>query len=119
MIPFLGEAKLGDHFDSDPHIQPGIVALLKTKDFDTLYGLLKEKNQLGVPYWVCAFSVNQHAGICARAPPTDSHGHPIQTCSCSTEKHFSGDFSDAWHSIHGWSHAHEMCDLARAGHVPH
>eukprot|EP00438_Fugacium_kawagutii_P021278 Skav220199 [mRNA] locus=scaffold1074:418919:421958:- [translate_table: standard] len=85
----------------------GIVALLKTKDFDTLYGMLEEKNQLGVPYWVCAFSVNQHAGICARAPATDSQGHPIQTCICSTEKHFSGDLSDAWHSIHGWSHAHE------------
>ena len=73
-----------------------VVTLLKNKDFDRLHQQLDERNQLSVPYWVCAFSVNQHAGICARAPTADSRGHPITTCSCKTQKHFEGDFSDAW-----------------------
>jgi len=79
----------------------GVVTLLKNKDFDRLHQQLDERNQLSVPYWVCAFSVNQHAGICARAPTADSTGHPITTCSCKTQKHFEGDFSDARPCIWG------------------
>ena len=73
-----------------------VVNLLKKKDFEQLHSLLKEKEQLSVPYWVCAFSVNQHAGICGRAPPLDTTGHEIRPCQCHTEKHFDGDLSAAW-----------------------
>ena len=73
-----------------------VVDLLKKKDFEELHKLLQEKKQLSVPYWVCAFSVNQHAGICGRAPPLDTTGHEIKPCHCHTEKHFDGDLSAAW-----------------------
>jgi len=42
-------------------------------------------------YWICAFSVNQHAGICAQESTCDSHGVPICPCTCGLEKHWSGD----------------------------
>ena len=60
-----------------------------------LYGLLEAQNQLDVAYWVCAFSVNQHAGICRQAPGLDSTGKSITPCQCLTEKHFHGDLSAA------------------------
>merc|ERR1711953_430755 len=44
-----------------------------------------------INYWVCAFSVNQHAGICASPPAFDSHGQPISKCTCETEKYQTGD----------------------------
>ena len=72
-----------------------VVSLLKNKDYGTVYQMLERHHQLDVPYWVCAFSVNQHAGICARAPPYDTSGCEIQSCGCCTEKHFEGDLSDA------------------------
>ena len=72
-----------------------VVGLLKNKDYETVYQMLERHRQLDVPYWVCAFSVNQHAGICARAPHYDTSGCEIQTCGCCTEKHFEGDLSDA------------------------
>jgi len=71
-----------------------VVSLLKNKDYGTVYQMLEQHHQLDVPYWVCAFSVNQHAGICARAPPYDTSGCEIQTCGCGTEKHFEGDLSE-------------------------
>ncbi|CAJ1365858.1 unnamed protein product [Effrenium voratum] len=67
---------------------------LMSKDFEGLCTRLQHKKKLDVPYWVCAFSVNQHAGICARAPPLDSTGHEITVCSCGTAKHFEGDLSE-------------------------
>ena len=72
----------------------GVVNLLKNKDFDGLYKAFRERNQLHVPYWICAFSVNQHAGICGRAPKVDSTGVEITSCCCATPKHFDGDFSE-------------------------
>ena len=72
-----------------------VVNLLKNKDYATVYQMLEQHHQLDVPYWVCAFSVNQHAGICARAPPYDTNACEIQACGCCTEKHFEGDLSDA------------------------
>ncbi|CAJ1367552.1 unnamed protein product [Effrenium voratum] len=68
--------------------------LLMSRDFEGVSARLQQKNTLDVPYWVCAFSVNQHAGICARAPPCDSMGHEITACSCSTAKHLEGDLSE-------------------------
>mmetsp|Transcript_17418 Transcript_17418/g.56346 ORF Transcript_17418/g.56346 Transcript_17418/m.56346 type:complete len:890 (-) Transcript_17418:166-2835(-) len=42
-------------------------------------------------YWICAFSVNQHSGICDKPPLTDSHGRPLNPCSCSVPKYLTGD----------------------------
>ncbi|CAE7350137.1 unnamed protein product [Symbiodinium sp. CCMP2456] len=55
---------------------------------------LRNAGKLDVPYWVCAFSVNQHAGICATPPPTDTTGYPIIPCECTRAKHLSGDLSE-------------------------
>ena len=38
--------------------------------------------------------MNQHAGICATPPATDSTGFAIAPCRCSTPKHFTGDQSE-------------------------
>ena len=45
-------------------------------------------------YWICAFAVNQHAGICGENPkrdidPVTQVPHP--TCPCSTPKFFNKD----------------------------
>ncbi|CAE7866159.1 hypothetical protein AK812_SmicGene38019 [Symbiodinium microadriaticum] len=71
-----------------------MVQLLKERQFGKLADALRRKGKLEVPYWICAFSVNQHAGICATPPPTDSTGHAITPCSCATAKHFDGDLSE-------------------------
>ncbi|CAJ1385979.1 unnamed protein product [Effrenium voratum] len=71
-----------------------VAQLLMSKDFEGVSARLQQNKKLDVPYWVCAFSVNQHAGICARVPPRDSTGREITACSCSTAKHFEGDLSE-------------------------
>ncbi|CAE7853295.1 SYT4, partial [Symbiodinium necroappetens] len=71
-----------------------IAKLLVNRKFSTLSDALRRKNSLDVRYWVCAFSVNQHAGICATPPPVDSTGHAIAPCRCTTPKHFAGDLSE-------------------------
>lgn len=63
---------------------------------DTNYPALEDALPLDAmqrTYWICAFSVNQHASICASNPgstkdPTTNLVHP--TCSCSLEKYFNG-----------------------------
>jgi len=45
-------------------------------------------------YWVCAFSVNQHAGICDSVPQLDTHGKPFVVCPCGREKFWKGDFCE-------------------------
>ena len=72
-----------------------IARILVQREFGKLTDALQRKSALDVRYWVCAFSVNQHAGICAAPPQTDSTGHRIAPCSCTTPKHFSGDLSEA------------------------
>jgi len=63
---------------------------------------------LGMTYWVCAFSVNQHASICGGFGPCPPRGTPeraewearrrdtttgrkIAVCDCSEPKHFNTD----------------------------
>ena len=72
-----------------------MVQLLKQREFGKLSEALRQRGKLDVPYWVCAFSVNQHAGICATPPPTDSTGRAITPCACATAKHFTGDLCEA------------------------
>ena len=84
-----------------------IAKLLAKRAFHTLSDALCRKNALHVRYWVCAFSVNQHAGICATPPSVDSTGHAIAPCRCATPKHFDGDLSDA--------ELHACCILEKYG----
>ena len=83
----LADALQAERYDT-------VVELLKKQRYQELCDRLSHMNGLDVPYWVCAFSVNQHCGICATPPETDSTGHSITPCHCSTAKHFEGDLSD-------------------------
>ena len=41
-------------------------------------------------YWICAFSVNQHSGICATPDGCDSLTKlPYVPCDCNLQKHFN------------------------------
>eukprot|EP00931_Biecheleriopsis_adriatica_P096542 TRINITY_DN7019_c0_g1_i1.p1 TRINITY_DN7019_c0_g1~~TRINITY_DN7019_c0_g1_i1.p1 ORF type:complete len:1235 (+),score=150.61 TRINITY_DN7019_c0_g1_i1:26-3706(+) len=62
-----------------------------------LAGLRETLHRRGVgekSYWICAFSVNQHAGICGTPPPHDSLGFSIEACTCRTSKHTDGALSE-------------------------
>ena len=83
----LADALQAERYDS-------VVELLKKRNFQALCAKLSRARALDVPYWVCAFSVNQHCGICATPPDLDSTGYFITPCMCSTPKHFQGDLSD-------------------------
>eukprot|EP00439_Symbiodinium_sp_Y106_P050233 s6153_g6.t1 len=86
-------AVLADALDVEKYGE--IADLLTQREFGTLNAkLLVATGKLDIRYWICAFSVNQHAGICASPPPTDSTGHPITPCHCLTPKHFDGDLSE-------------------------
>ena len=60
--------------------------MLVAKKYDQLMEMLHVRGTLNVYYWVCAFCVNQHNGICHHAPPNDSHGVPILKCDCPNKK---------------------------------
>ncbi|CAK8989604.1 unnamed protein product [Durusdinium trenchii] len=83
----LGDALQAERYD-------GVVELLKKHQFQELCEALTRNESLDTPYWVCAFSVNQHRGICATPPVVDSMGYRIVPCDCATEKHFNGDLSE-------------------------
>ncbi|CAE7370308.1 SYT4 [Symbiodinium pilosum] len=83
---------LADALDAEKYDE--IAQSLREHEFGKLTKALQKKGKLDVRYWICAFSVNQHAGICATPPPTDSTGHAITPCSCTTAKHFEGDLSE-------------------------
>ncbi|CAE8619599.1 unnamed protein product [Polarella glacialis] len=71
-----------------------VVDLLLSGQFEALRERLRAKGGLDLSYWVCAFSVNQHAGICDNPPSADSSGVPLQPCSCSTTKYLTGSFCE-------------------------
>ncbi|CAL1128062.1 unnamed protein product [Cladocopium goreaui] len=89
---FLLAAIIADALDSQ--LYDSVMQLLKDQKFEELCEALNRRMKLDVAYWVCAFSVNQHAGICASPDARDSTGHSIQPCSCCTAKHFQGDLSE-------------------------
>jgi len=70
-----------------------LIASLLDKDIAALERMLGAK-ALATTYWVCAFSVNQHASICGFIPP-QSRGDPktgIQhaACPCGYAKYLNG-----------------------------
>eukprot|EP00439_Symbiodinium_sp_Y106_P023423 s5148_g2.t2 len=89
---YLLSAIFSDALEAETY--DGVADLLRHGKLDDLAEKLRNVGKLDVPYWVCAFSVNQHAGICATPPPTDTTGYPIIPCACTRAKHFSGDFSE-------------------------
>eukprot|EP00439_Symbiodinium_sp_Y106_P015391 s943_g2.t1 len=78
----------------DVEMYDEVAQLLAERQFDKLASALRRKGKLDIRYWVCAFCVNQHTGICATPPPTDSSGCAITPCSCGTSKSFTGDLSE-------------------------
>ena len=59
-----------------------------------LEDMLRVHDSLQETYWICAFAVNQHAGICGANPagtvdPVTGLTHP--TCQCSEPKFFNED----------------------------
>jgi len=69
-----------------------LISRLLDEDLEVLEQMLAARGRLSDTYWICAFSVNQHASICGGNP----HGekdlatgllHP--TCDCGLEKHFN------------------------------
>ena len=61
---------------------------------EALEKMLRVHSSLEETYWICAFAVNQHAGICGTNPsgtvdPVTGLAHP--TCQCSEPKFFNED----------------------------
>ena len=61
---------------------------------EALEKMLRVHSSLEETYWICAFAVNQHAGICGANPagtvdPVTGLAHP--TCQCSEPKFFNED----------------------------
>ena len=59
---------------------------------NALEQMIELQGNLEVVYWICAFSVNQHAGICGENPrgdvdPVTMLPHPV--CSCRRPKFFN------------------------------
>eukprot|EP00927_Polykrikos_kofoidii_P006977 TRINITY_DN12844_c0_g2_i2.p1 TRINITY_DN12844_c0_g2~~TRINITY_DN12844_c0_g2_i2.p1 ORF type:complete len:291 (+),score=38.32 TRINITY_DN12844_c0_g2_i2:95-874(+) len=70
----------------------GIIAVLLENDFEMVERLVSTKGVDMTSYWVCAFAVNQHTGICGSNPQetrdvVSGNLHP--TCRCDAPK--------AWH----------------------
>ena len=72
-----------------------IAELLSDKaGVEALEEMLQVHGSLQETYWICAFAVNQHAGICGANPagtvdPVTGLPHP--TCQCSEPKFFNED----------------------------
>jgi len=83
------------------------VQLCSVEGLREVRGRLEALHAHTLTYWVCAFSVNQHAAICGgfRKPPADpaayemwlqkrfdtSSGQPLPVCACGEPKFFSDD----------------------------
>jgi len=69
-----------------------VVQRLKHNELKALESELWWKGKLDMTYWICAFCVNQHAGICGFVPPMDAD--PITknippACTCAHAKYWS------------------------------
>jgi len=65
---------------------------LLTNDLPALLNLVHASGKSGNTYWVCAFSVAQHNGICGENPNCDRDsltGAVHTTCPCGRAKHFN------------------------------
>lgn len=70
----------------------GMIAYLLDHNFAQIVTWVSMKNMLQQTYWICAFSVDQHVGICGANPgqakdPVTNEEHPV--CSCGIPKAFN------------------------------
>lgn len=84
------------------HLMAAIFAdCLGRRTYEAVYELLqsvegvqdlrvKLATKLHKTYWVCAFCVNQHVGICNQVDPVDSTGAQITACPCKKQKCLTG-----------------------------
>lgn len=77
----LGEAEFGR-----------VAHLLEVGELDTIEAWLQCRGAFETTYWICAFSVNHHAGICSDNPRSEKDTvtgevHPV--CSCGLPKIFN------------------------------
>jgi len=68
-----------------------VLKQLTSGDLHGLRASIQALGKLEEVWWCCAFSVNQHAGICHTPPETDSRGMPLMACDCCTQKHFDDE----------------------------
>ena len=69
-----------------------LVSKLLDSDVSVLEDMLLQQGTASKAYWICAFSVNQHAGICGGNPNKDRDsvtGEVHQTCDCGLPKMFN------------------------------
>jgi len=69
-----------------------LVARVLDSDVSVLETMLENLGTGSTAYWICAFSVNQHAGICGGNPNGDRDsvtGKVHETCSCNLPKMFN------------------------------
>ena len=67
-----------------------VVRRLEGEEMFALKSELYWKNKLDTTYWICCFSINQHAGICGISPSNDPvTGNVPQACSCGHPKYWS------------------------------
>ena len=86
----LVAAVVADALDDDEY--SNAVGFLIDNNVQQLEDKLEWLNTLDNTYWVCAFSVDQHCGICGGNPNGDRDSvtgeeHPI--CNCGKEKYFN------------------------------
>ena len=69
-----------------------LVAKFLEEDISVLDSMLQQQGALEKVYWICAFSVNQHAGICGANPKKERDsvtGDVHDTCDCDLPKIFN------------------------------
>ena len=69
-----------------------LVAKFLEEDISVLDSMLQQQGALEKVYWICAFSVNQHAGICGGNPKKERDsvtGEVHDTCDCDLPKIFN------------------------------
>eukprot|EP00435_Cladocopium_sp_Y103_P070289 s99_g35.t1 len=69
-----------------------VLGRLEAQEMLALKSELYWKKKLDTAYWICCFSINQHAGICGYVPPDlqDPVTHALpKACSCQHPKHWS------------------------------
>mmetsp|Transcript_24519 Transcript_24519/g.40026 ORF Transcript_24519/g.40026 Transcript_24519/m.40026 type:complete len:786 (-) Transcript_24519:392-2749(-) len=69
-----------------------LIARVLDSDVSVLETMLENLGTGSRAYWICAFSVNQHAGICGGNPNGDCDsvtGKVHETCSCNLPKMFN------------------------------
>ena len=69
------------------HMYQDIAQRLLSGDLEKLTEELREKGALEVTYWVCAFCINQHTGICCNTARCDTvTGEVPPPCPCGCPK---------------------------------